>query len=503
MFRILFCVFISLFGFSLVSAGISTAEKNGYGGTGADLTYELMLKGGHRIHVRLVYTPVDRDSTVFIYGEPLFGDQKDISKCLMGVKAIAPAKIKADWPQRRLTVYYRGKKPVTIEYDIADEGERPKDAKSELYRPLIQKNYFYCHGINLFLRPIFRSAGKSAIQTVQWTAKPPFPVFFSYDPSNRYGKPFTSTADDFMFCLLTGSDNLTVDNIKAGNTTVWIVLNTNSCRSENRKDVMDYVRKYYSSLSSFWNDKTVADFSFVLQPFRWSHQGIGGMAFDNGFVAKYSSDGGLILNEDREFTLSHEMGHKWIGGEGLNAGINNLWFNEGFNDYITYYTLLSSKLMTPEQFAAEFNRRTMQSHYRSTVKNIPNARILDNYWRLGDYNRLPYRRGCLFAFWLDNRIAIETAGKYGIRDFLLTLVKRCRAKGAGYVFTRSDFIEAASGYLPSDDIARAYDRYIIAGDPILFKNKMLMPCYAISYKDNIPTLIIRDRKAFMKRFEIK
>jgi len=144
----------------------------------------------------------------------------------------------------------------------------------------------------------------------------------------------------------------------------------------------------------------------------------------------------------------------------------------------------------------------MQSHYGSPVKNTPNNKILDNYWNLGDYNRLPYRRGCLFAFWLDNRIAIETAGKYGARDFLLTLDKKCRGKGAGYVFTRNDFIEAASGYIQKDEITRAYDRYIIAGDPILFKNKMLLPCYAISYKESIPTLIIRDRKTFLKRFEM-
>jgi len=500
MFRVLFLAGISLFGFSLVSMAATAPEKEADGAVKSDLRYEIKLKGEHRIHVKLVYTPIDRDSTVFVYGEPLFGGQKNISKCLMGVKTEAPAKIKADWPQRRLTVYYRGKKPVTIEYDIADEGEKDKDAKSELYRPVIQKNYLFCHGINLFLRPLFRSPDENVIQSVQWIGKPPYPVFFSYDPSNRGDKPYMGEVNDFMFCLLTGAGNMTIDNVKTGNTTAWIVLNTNSNRDENRKAVMEYVRKYYNNLRSFWDDNEVSDFSFVLQPFKWSGQSIGGMAFDNGFVAKYSSEGGLILNEGREFTLSHEIGHRWIGGDGINAGINNLWLTEGFNDYVTYYTLLSSKMMTPEQFAAEFNNRTMQSHYGSSVKSIPNSRVLDNYWKLGDYNRLPYRRGCLFAFWLDNRIALATGGKKDIRDFLLTLKKISIKKEPGTVITKTDFIKAASEYLPADIVDKAYERYIIAGDPILFTSKMLLPCYGISYNGNIPKLIIKDKKAFLKKY---
>jgi len=502
MFRLLFCTGLCLVGFSLVSTAATIAEKDSNGAVKADLRYEIMLKGEHRIHVKLVYTPVERDSTVFVYGEPLFGGQKNISKCLMGVKAEAPAKIKADWPQRRLTVYYRGKKPVTIEYDIADEGVRDKDSKSELYRPVIQKNYLFCHGINLFLRPLFMSS-TGVIQSVQWSKKPAYPVFFSYEPSNRGDKPYTGGVNDFMFCLLTGAVNMTVDNIKTGNTTAWIVLNTNVMREENRKAVMEYVRRYYSNLRSFWNDNEVSDFSFVLQPFRWSGQSIGGVAFDNGFVAKYSSEGGMILSEGREFTLSHEMCHRWIGSDGINAGITNLWFTEGFDDYVTYYTLLLSKLMTPEQFAVEFNRRTMQSHYGSSVKNIPNSKVLDNYWKLGDYNRLPYRRGCLFAFWLDNRITMATGGKKDIRDFLLTLKNISIKKEPGTVITKTDFIKAASEYVPADIIEKAYDRYILAGDPILFTSKMLLPCYGISYNGNIPKLIIKDRKAFLRKFEGK
>jgi predicted metalloprotease with PDZ domain len=495
--KILVAVF-PLLCFSFVSPAASPVE----GGEMADLCYEITLKGEHRIHVKLVYMPVDRDSTVFVYGEPLFGGQKDISKCLMGVKAEAPAKIKADWPQRRLTVYYKGKKPVTIEYDIADEGRKDKDAKSELYRPVIQKDYLYCHGINLFLRPLFRSARGEIVQSVRWLNKPPYPVFFSYDPANKGDKLYAGDVNDFMFCLLTGAKNLSVDNIKIGNTAVSVVLNAGSRPDENRKTVNEYIKRYYHSIMHFWNDEEPARFSFVLQPFLCSVQDIGGMAFDNGFVAKYSVSGGLILNDDRIFTISHEIGHRWIGGDGINAGINNLWFTEGFNDYVTYYVLLSSKLITPDKFLKEFNARTMQSHYGSSVKNIPNAKVFDNFWKLGDCNRLPYRRGCLFAFWLDNRIAMATGGKKDIRDFLLALDKLCKKKETGYVFTKADFVKTASEYVPADIIDQSYDRYIMAGDPILFTSKMLMPFYGISYRGSIPGLVIKDKKAFSKRFEL-
>lgn len=467
------------------------------------LKYELTLKGEHRVHVKLVYLPVESDSTIFIYGEPMFGGQNDIIKCLVAVKAQPPAKIKANWSKRKLTVYYSRKNPVTIEYDIIDAGRKEDDVKGELFRPVIQKGYFYCHGINLFLRPLFRNADKKIIQSVVWSKKPVFPVFCSIDPQERGIKPVAGKPADFMFTLFTGAADLTVEEKSIGNSPGYLVLNGGQQSKSNQNDIREYYTKYYKNIRRFWNDKDSAVFTFVMQPFINSDQNIGGMAFDNGFAVKYSKGKGKILSSDRIFTISHEIGHRWIGGTGINAGIQNQWFTEGFNDYITYYVLAASKMITDEEFEKEFNRRTMAVHYLSSVKNVPNDEVLKNYWKLGESNRLPYRRGCIFAFYLDNQIYIASKGKNDIRDFLVSLYRFSKTKGEGYVIKTDDFINVLSGYLPRNQIEKAFKSYILSGDVIPVSGKMLVHGFSINYIMGIPYLNITDKKAFSQKYSLK
>ena len=74
----------------------------------ADFGYQLSYKG-NRVQVALLYHPLEKDSTLFTYGEPMFGGQMDITKCIGDVTVIPPARLVTDRANRRFKLDYTGK----------------------------------------------------------------------------------------------------------------------------------------------------------------------------------------------------------------------------------------------------------------------------------------------------------------------------------------------------------------------------------------------------------
>jgi predicted metalloprotease with PDZ domain len=466
-----------------------------------DLRYLLAYDGGGTLHVTLSYAPLRRDVTTFTYGEPRFGGQADIFDSLANIQASPPARLSVDAATRTITVEHPGDGPVTIEYDVRESHMAEQGMKGELFRPMIRADYFYCHGINLFLRMDLRPQGRIIRQSVAWAKRPRFPLYYPFDPENRGERPALWDDDAALLSPLTGSDDLSVDRIAVGRSPAYLVLRINRRNDFNRKLILDYFARYYAALRRFWRDDGDRPFSLMLQPFLEARHDIGGMAFGSGFLSKYAPVSDTILTPDRVFNLSHEIGHYWLGSGGLHMGMDHQWFSEGFNDFVTYAVLLAARFSLPRSFVHALDV-VFGKLYASPVRNTPNADVFRNYWTMGDYNKLPYWRGCLFAFYLDNRIGLATDGAKGLRDLLLEL--RARRKGApgDEGMTVPEFVEAASVFLPRDEVQSALDAYIIAGQPIPFSRDMLLPMYRIDGKDGIPTLSVADEKALFARFGI-
>lgn len=456
-----------------------------------DLKYFLEYKL-NRIHVTLKYIPLFRDSTIFTYGEPQFGGQNDIIQCISNVRTAVHSSLTIDPATRSFTLYYSTLKPIVIEYDILDTTTARKDVRKELFRPIIQKNYFYCHGVNLFLNPQIKEKGKKITVSIQWIQKPSFPLFYGFDPENKGKKKACSTVDSTLFSLMTGASDLSVDKFSLNGTQNYIVLRGESNKLYNRPSIRDYFVRVNTSIRKFWNDYTDPCFSLILQPFLEADHSISGVAFANGFIGKYKAD--TILNTQRIFVISHEIGHHWLGHR-LEMNISHQWFGEGFNDYITFYTLVSGGLITLEDFEDKMNE-VFKSHYTSDICNTPNDSVFKNYWKMGDYNRLPYRRGAIFAFYLDNQIRLASNGEKSIRDFLRALALFRREKPSDYEITVDDFIEQAAIFLPRAQVMSDLDEYILKGNPIPFDHSMLTPQYQLMNDHETPQIKIVDEKKF-------
>jgi len=464
----------------------------------ANLQYELSFEKTNNIHVKLTYKPVEMGSTLFTYGEPRFGGQPDIIRGLTDLKVSDGSRIMFNDISREITVFYKDSLPVTIEYNIIDTHTKEQGLRGELFRPIIMNDYVYCHGINLFLNPVLRNNKLNVSQSVEWKSLPPFKLFQSFDPQNNGSRISIGRPADFMYNLITGAEDMVTDEVDIEGNRNYLVMRIIKNKDLNRKAVAEYFKQYYTGISRFWNEPSPEPYCLILQPFLSIDHNIGGMGLGSGFAGKYSYKADTILTPERIFVLSHEIGHHWIGGK-IDSDINDQWFGEGFNDYFTYYTLLMTGLMTPDQFERTFNT-VLESHYTARIKSLPNDSIWPNYWKMGDYNKLPYRRGSIFAFFLDNQIRKLSNGGKNIRDLMLSIKNFCINKGVGYQLSINDFSQLASEFIPADTVKAEIDRYIVKGEPIIFSGEMLVDAFSVSMKDDVPILRITDKGKFESLF---
>ncbi len=462
------------------------------------LQYQLQLFDSS-IHVELLFNPIDSDSSKFTYGMPAFGGQKDILKGLQNLQAQSPAKISIDTTKRVVEFYYHQTDPVVVNYDVADT-RKENSTRSQLFRPIIMPDYFFIHGVNLLLTPDFRKTDSTIRVSLQWKKLPPFKMFYTFDPDNDGSKPTITTADSISFRFLTGAKDLSVKKFSSESGDNYLVLRTNGITTATAKEVEDFYLGYNTTMRQFWNDKRKIKYSLVLQPYMNVNHSMSGVSFGNGFIGKYNRPDSLAKGE-RKFVVSHEIGHYYMGDLEAQAGENSegQWFNEGFNDYITFFNLVRGNSMEPQEFEAGLNR-IFKSLYNSSIKNTPNKKIFENFWLLGDYAKLPYWRGCIFAFYVDNKISLATKNKSTLRNLMLDLKELVKERSKK-MFTDDEFIHEVSKYLPKEDFKKAFDEYIINGNTIAFSNNILIPFFTIEIKEQAPVLKIVNKKQFIDHYQ--
>ena len=192
-----------------------------------------------------------------------------------------------------------------------------------------------------------------------------------------------------------------------------------------------------------------------------------------------------------KYVTAHETSHTWVGMKMMlgNGSFDHQWFGEGFNDYTTIINLANSKIYGKEDFLHYLNEETLKPHYESKIKGVHNDSIAAKYWTdYANYGVLPYRRGLIYAFYLDNQIRLASNGKFTIRNMLLDLYQFRKAKKKDEILTVDDFINVGAAYLDKKELLEQIKRYMIEGHPIDFKNIKLIDEYKIEINDNIPKI---------------
>lgn len=431
---------------------------------GQELSYSLRFDGSHnRIRVELAYEPMRSETDVFTYGEPQFGGQNDIIDCFRNLRVKGAAEWSFDKDSRKIRITPKavGKK-VVIRYDVVGKPTSKDDFQAELFRPTISETMLYCHGLNLFLTP----ESQELMQRIHWKKKPSFPVVQLWQPDVPTSDTQRIHPMQVYMSLMVGSVDMDIESVKFQQVNGYVLTDLPEDKQANRPQIADFFVRSMSALRSFWGEEETAD-TYVLSvlPFseRITHEA-GGIALTGGFCSKYRpyADRDTILTPGIRFNLAHEMGHKWLGGT-LSLGMENQWFHEGFNDYLTFVTLRESGLLNDQEYATLWNQM-LDRYYGFPEHNLSNEKILENYWKIGDYNKLPYWRGCIFAGYLDRIISASSKGERSWRDFMRNLNAVCKKKGK---ITIDDFIMVLQPMLPPDfDAEVLLNRHIFNGEDI-------------------------------------
>jgi predicted metalloprotease with PDZ domain len=240
----------------------------------------------------------------------------------------------------------------------------------------------------------------------------------------------------------------------------------------------DKIASILSAQRRFWGDMsgpyTVTQIPLTQVP---SHSSAGGTGRGTGFALYASTD---IDSATMLRILAHEHTHAWIPGR-----IGNLpdkeeaqlyWFSEGFTDFYTARTLLKSDFWSVDEFVDELNG-ALREYAASTVKDATNAQIVAQFWKDPAMKRLPYLRGRLIAFLLDNRLRIGSAGKLGLDDLMFAMRDHWQA-AAGDARPRA--LENLVATAPAElGLPQLLVDFVHSGHPIVLAPDLFGACASI------------------------
>ena len=485
----------------LICSSYSYAEQKPF------MDYVLSWDGESSIlKVGLTYSASQKDSTVFIFGDPDFGGQHDIFNVVKNIRATKPEVLRIDEANRRITTYHNGAKKHSISYEIHSSFNDDKPTvttQTELFRPVITKGILTLVNLQFALDVTDES---NPLVSFRWRKYPEnFTYFNSVHPSEKnplekLSAQYDDLSDLIYFVI---GDNIEVKEYNVMGVPYYCVTtNEDKYGNDLQGNFIPFFESYFPSIHRFWKD---ADFPFyflavtALQN-NQKEIGAGGFGIKNGFVMKL----GKKFDTRVKYVTAHETSHSWIGSKMMlgNDSFDNQWFGEGFNDYITIINLANSKIYDEEDFLYYLNEETLKRHYESNVKGVHNDSIAAKYWTdYSNYGVLPYRRGCIYAFYLDNQIRLASNGKFTIRNMLLDLYEFRKEKKQDEVLTVDDFINIGATYLDKKELEEQIAHYMIAGQPIDFNTIKLIHEFSIEFNDNIPKVSLTENADLSKIYQ--
>lgn len=441
----------------------------------------------------IVYHDHDQDSTVFVFGNPQAGGQARIFDILGNVKTENGDTFEIIKGQRKIVVHHKSSGIKILHAEI--DGKLIPDAKrarvNEAFRTTITKGFFYTMGYQLFMNLADTSYNQIGIKWDHWPKDMPYLI-----SSNPEAKPdelqvISSEGSARNEIIIQMSSDLMVAKRKLNGIPHYLITSKSDSSSGVPRQLERFMETYMPAIREFWNDRKAPFFLLSAIPLlNELPSTITGMAVPNGMSIRYRGP----LEKDKLRIVAHEVSHNWIGINLKLAqnGMENNWFNEGFNDYIAIYNLVKTGLYSKAEFLDYVNGENLAAHYSSPVGQVPGDSIESNFFKNRLYERLPYHRGFIFAFYLDNQLRLASEGKKTIRDFLRALNAHSNPKGAR-VLTTPEFVSVLRTFLPDTDLNAEIKRYLLSGQYLDFRKIKLVKGLRIHYEQQVPVLEISDQ----------
>ncbi|NAS31557.1 hypothetical protein GTQ40_11285 [Flavobacteriaceae bacterium R38] len=351
---------------------------------------------------------------------------------------------------------------IEFEYTLHQDTELPLNSK-KTYRPIIQPEYFSIFSHNLFMIPDHLANESSTAMNIKidWKDFPENYTIHNSFGSNQRVQELTVEKDKFHSAVFVGGDykihpiNIQKNKVYLATRGDWVTFQDST--------IVNLLGKTITAQRNFWKDHSQEYFTITMLPFPMKNgSSFQGTGLTNSFAISASNNAYLEI-EGLAYLFNHELMHNWIGHNIQNANEEEqYWFSEGFTDYYTIKNIASNRILGLDEafFIDEFNKIIANLHV-SSVKEAPNSEInYENFWSNWDYEKLPYRRGAIFAFYLDHKIRKDSSGRFNLNDLMLAFLDDARNKNQK--IDHPYFIKRVNSFL-NDDIKPFFDKHIVNG----------------------------------------
>ncbi len=459
------------------------------------MDYKLSWDGtSNLLDIDLDYTPQSKDSSSFIYGSPEFGGQEDIFTILKNVAVGTGDSLKLYPEERKLVIRHYGKnKNKSLKYSIdgtlvygKDKPESLGMVAREMFRPIITSSHLYVYGESYLMQ---YESDQEVQHHIHWENYPKnLTSFNSYDRDQDPGTISKTTYSELVNSISLISNYINIDTKVIKDIPHYFV--TSKQNKTISEAFNDKTFQYFSEIMDFWEDYDHDYYWAAILPLQGKvmegDSGAGGYALNDGFYMNYAGD---LDPREAVFTICHETVHRWVGGDVVsigNSSFDHQWLGEGFTEYITMYTAVKADLMNLDEFYEEINKNKLLAHYTSSVREVHNDSIGKLFWTHEEIGNMPYRRGFIFAFYLDNQIRLASNNTKTIRDFLLDLKVKANAKEDALFevegpLTLEEFIEVGGKYVDKEKLRKDIEKHVINGKLIDFNQVELLDAFQLKY----------------------
>lgn len=455
----------------------------------------------NRLKVEMTLKGDDSTATLLSFQNYAWGEE-NLFNCLDSVSALNKGVKVEQFPDKdEIHVSnHRPKEELRLVYYIQKEPDYEFKGASS-YRPEINSDYFHILGHSLLALP--QRDTQELQMKIQWNC--PSEEFYVHNSfGNEKEQILNIDLDAFYSSLFVGGDYRSYQFEIKGKPVYYTT--RGKWKTIKDDEVVEMVKKTIETQRNFWNDHSDTLFTIFMTPTNepWTETSksfsLGGTAMHNSFGAFCSNNDGLQLYSDKGesespslvWLYNHELMHNWIGHTIKNKEEEQqYWFSEGFTEYYAHKNMLFNNFCDTGQFLSVVNS-VLRKHQNSPVSTAPNDSInRANFWGTRTYQKLPYNRGFLYAFFLDGMLYKK--GKK-LNDLMHQFYEKSTNDQA-FRLGDSTFIEGVSYYLDSKDVNNWHQKYILDGEYIDFTGfEGLGLDYQLSNKDSLYQFSTNDKK---------
>jgi predicted metalloprotease with PDZ domain len=432
----------------------------------SDISYEIsavLVDSIPQLKIKMTLEASSDGTTLLSFPNEAWGEE-DLFKTLGRMELLnVEGVVEKDVDSGRIVLMHpKGVKKLEFEYFLKQDFEGEISTR-EIYRPIINSDYFHVFSHNLFMVP--ENAKHSMDIVLDWTSfGKDYVVHNSFGSNKKMQLLQNQDMDLFNSAIFVGGDFRIYEGQIQGNRVSlatrgdWIPFAD--------EDVFLVLEKTLTCQRNFWNDHSQDYFTVTLQPFPQENgSSFQGTGLTNSFATSVSNNDQTDIGQ-MVYLFNHELMHNWIGHTITNDNEEEqYWFSEGFTEYYTYKNIAKNKIngLDGAFFVQEINR-TIRDLYASSISEVPNAEInYDNFWSDYEYSKLPYWRGAIFAFYLDQKIQQIGDGSQSLDHVMHQIYADATTKDQK--LTHDYFIQVMDGFWEGD-FESVFQKYIEEGQKV-------------------------------------